>query len=232
MSLTTGRGPLGANPAGRFNKPVPQGLVYVEPYPRRVRGITAGETVLDSERVVLVHRPSQPPAYAFPADDATHVRSEVDPEAEGYVRVAWDAVDSWYEEEEQVFMHPRNPYHRVDCIPTTRRLRVVLGGVVIVDTSQTIGVYETGLAPRLYVDRGQLLADVLRPSTTTTYCPYKGTASYWSALVGDKVRPDVAWSYETPHAESQAIASHVSFDETKIDVQAALPYWPNRGEPG
>ena len=115
-------------------------------------------------------------------------------------------MDSWYEEEEQVYAHPRNPYHRVDCMATARRLRVALGDVVIVDTTETTGVYETGLAPRLYVDREQLLVDVLRPSATTTYCPYKGTASYWSAVVGEDVVPDVAWSYQTPYAECQAIA--------------------------
>jgi len=85
VSLTTGRGPLSATPAGRFNKDVPPGLVYVEPFPRRVRGISAGKTVLDSERVLLVHRPAQPPTYAFPPDDVTGVRSDVEPEADGYV---------------------------------------------------------------------------------------------------------------------------------------------------
>ncbi len=228
MSLTTGRGPLSANPAGRFNKAVPSGLVYVEPFPRRVRGVSAGTIVLDSERVLLVHRPAQPPAYAFPSGAATQVRSEVEPEADGYVRVEWDAVDSWYEEEEQVFMHPRNPYHRVDCIATTRRLRVELAGVVLVDTTATIGVYETSLAPRLYVNRAEILADVLRPSATTTYCPYKGTASYWSAFVDEEVVPDVAWSYETPHSECRAIHSLLSFDETKLGVEAALPHWPDQ----
>jgi len=232
VSLTTGRGPLSATPAGRFNKDVPPGLVYVEPFPRRVRGISAGKTVLDSERVLLVHRPAQPPTYAFPPDDVTGVRSDVEPEADGYVRVEWGAVGSWFEEEEQVFAHPRNPYHRVDCFATTRRLRVGLGEVVVVDTTETIGVYETGLAPRLYVDRRQLLADVLRPSATTSYCPYKGAASYWSAVVGDDVVADVAWSYETPYAECQAIAGHVSFDETKIGVEAALPQWPDRSRTG
>jgi uncharacterized protein (DUF427 family) len=223
---------LSATPAGHFNKDVPTGLVYVEPFPRRVRGLSGGKTVLDSERVLLVHRPARPPTYAFPADDAIGVRSVVEPEADGYVRVEWDAVDSWYEEEEQVFAHPRNPYHRVDCMATGRRLRVALGDVVIVDTTETTGVYETGLAPRLYVDREQLLVDVLRPSATTTYCPYKGTASYWSAVVGEDVVPDVAWSYETPYAECEAIAAYLSFDETKIGVEAALPQWTERSSTG
>ena len=86
-------------------------------------------------------------------------------------------------------MHPRNPYHRVDCVPTARRLRVEVFGDVLVDTTATVGVYETSLAPRLYVSRDELRADVLRPSSTTTYCPYKGTATYWSAAAGRR-QPD------------------------------------------
>jgi uncharacterized protein (DUF427 family) len=72
--------------------------------------------------------------------------------------------------------------------------------------------------------------DVLKPSASTTYCPYKGTASYWSALVGEVVVPDVAWSYETPHWECRAIHSHLSFDETKLTVEAALPQWPDQSQ--
>ena len=228
MSLSTGRGPLSAKPAGRFNKPVPDGLVYVEPFPRRVRGVSGGRGVVDSEGALLVHRPGRPPTYAFPIADVGPVPSEPEPDAAGYVRVAWDAVDEWFEEEERVFLHPRNPYHRVDCVPTSRRLRVVAEGVVLVDSTATIGVYETSLPPLLYVDREQLPADVLMPSRTTTYCPYKGTASYWSADIGGTRLADVAWSYEAPHSECWAIRGHVCFDGARVSVQTDLPPWPGR----
>ena len=228
MSLSTGRGPLSSKPAGRFNKPVPDGLVYVEPYPRRVRGVSDGRVVVESEGVLLVHRRGLPPTYAFPATDVGQVPSEPEPDAVGYVRIAWDAVNEWYEEEERVFMHPRNPYHRVDCVPTSRWLHVEAEDVVLVDTTTTIGVYETSLPPLLYVSREQLPADVLTPSPTTTYCPYKGTATYWSADVGGKTLTDVAWSYEAPNPECRAIRSHVCFDKDKVGVQTDLPAWPGR----
>src|SRR6186997_2067187 len=119
MSLTTGRGPLSPRRAGRFTAPVPDGVVYIEPFDRRVRAVVRAETVVDSERALLVHRPGRSPALAFPAADVSGVASEVAPDVPDHVTVAWDVPDAWYEEEEQFFGHPRNPYHRIDCIRTT-----------------------------------------------------------------------------------------------------------------
>lgn len=172
MSLTTGQGPLGPNPAGRFSRIVPDHMVYVEPFRRRVRGVAAGRTAVDSEQVLLIHRPGAPPTYAFPAADVDPAAgAEPQPEAPGYVHVPWRAVDTWYEEDEQVFGHPRNPYHRVECVSTSRRLRVEVGGVVLVDTTDTTGVYETALEPRLYVRPDLVRMDLLVASTTTSATP-------------------------------------------------------------
>ncbi len=223
MSLTTGRGPLSARPAGRFSAPVPPELVYVEPFRRRVRGLLGDRTVVDSERVVLVHRQGEPPRFAFPSADIEGVAAEAEPAATGYVRIQWNDVDAWFEEDEQIFLHPRNPYHRVDCVRTNRRLRVEIGEVVLVDTTETIGVYETSLEPRLYVAREHVQFDLLHASTTTTYCPYKGTASYWNAVIGDTVVHDVAWSYEDPLPESSAIAGRLGFDQERASVRQDLP---------
>lgn len=223
MSLTSGRGPLSGNPAGHFSAPVPEGVVYVEPFRRRVRGLAGGRAVVDSERVLLVHRPGHPPAYAFPSTEVSLVAHHPEPAAEGYAQVPWDAVDTWWEEEQQVFMHPRNPYHRVDCVPTRRRLRVESAGVVLVDTTRTMGVYETSLEPRLYTAPSEVRTDLLERSPTTTYCPYKGTASYWNALIGGEKVPDVAWSYEDPLPESSALAGWMAFDPGRLTVLQELP---------
>lgn len=222
MSLTTGRGPLSPDRAGRFSAPVPDGVAYVEPFRRRVRGVARGRTLVDSERALLIHRPGEPPAYAFPAADVHGAPAEPVAEAPGHVRVPWEAVEDWYEEEERVFSHPRNPYHRVDCVRTSRRLRVVVDGVVLVDTTETVGVYETALEPKLYVRLDQVRRDLLIPSPTTTYCPYKGTASYWS-VVGDAAVEDVAWSYEDPLPESLPIRALLSFDPARAMVDHDLP---------
>ena len=228
MSLTSGRGPFGPDPAGRFEPPVnPRGgAVYVEPHLRRVRAALGDRTVIDSERVVLVHRPGRPPAYAFPERDVPpHLSPSSEPAVPGYVRVPWEAVTAWYEEEELVVGNPRNPYHRVDCVRARRSLRVELAGVVLVDTVDTLALYETSRAPQLYVKRDAVRMDLLVASPTRTYCPYKGAASYWSARVGATFVNDVAWSYEDPTPESAPIAGLLSFYADRTDMLQDVPSW-------
>jgi uncharacterized protein (DUF427 family) len=226
MSLTTGHGPLGPRPAGRFSAPVPAGVVYVEPFPRRVRALDGSRYVVDSEGVLLVHRSGQPPTYAFPEADVDGVAAEPVPEAPGHLAVAWGAVDAWFEENEMVFYHPRNPYHRVDCVPTSRRLTVRIGRVELVDTDVTTGLYETSLPPRLYVPRTAVRMDVLVPSPTTWHCPYKGDASYWTAVIDGTRTTDVAWSYDAPRPECLPIGGMLCFDENRADVTHDLPAPP------
>jgi uncharacterized protein (DUF427 family) len=198
--------------------------VYLEPHRRRVRALDGGRVIADSEAVLLVHRAGHPPEYAFPSGDVrTKVLTPLS-EAEGYVIIPWDSATDWYEEEERVFMHPRNPYHRVDCLRTTRKLRVEVDGTVIVDTSDTLALYETALEPLLYVSREHVLGEYLaRNPATTTYCPYKGVASYWNAVVGPTVVENAAWSYEDPLPESEAIRGLLSFDDRRVNVLHDLP---------
>jgi uncharacterized protein (DUF427 family) len=223
VSLVAARGPLGPDPAGWFSAPLPADLVYVEPHPRRVQARRHGRTVIDTERAVLVHRRNRPLSYAFPADEVGELPNEPEPAAPGYVRVAWDAVDAWLEEGRRLVHYPPNPYHRVDCRPTTRRLRVAVAGTQVVDTTQTVILFETALQARLYVDPSLVRVDLLRRTDTSSYCNYKGVATYWAAVIGDTVVEDVAWSYEDPLPESLPIKGYLSFDTTRADVLAELP---------
>jgi uncharacterized protein (DUF427 family) len=223
MSLVAGRGPLSSDPAGRFSPPVPAYVVYVEPHPRRVQAFQDGRLVIDTERALMVHRRGHPLSYVFPVDEVGELPAEPEPEAPGFVRVPWDAVDSWLEEGRELVHYPPNPYHRVDCRPTMRSLRVSVAGTTLVDTDDTVIVFETALEPRLYVDPSLVRTDLLRRSQTSTYCNYKGYATYWSAVVGDTVVEDIAWSYEDPPPESLPIKGFLSFDDTRADVVAELP---------
>ena len=127
--------------------------------------------------------------------------------------------------------YPPNPYHRVDCHPTTRRLRVEVEGSTLVDTDDTIIVFETTLAPRLYVDPAHVRMDLLRRTDTTSWCNYKGVATYWAAVLGDVVVEDVAWSYEEPLPESTRIGGFLSFDLDKVDAFLDLPQGWTAGRP-
>lgn len=219
MSLVAGRGPLSREPAGRFSPPLPGEVVYIEPHPRRVQALRDGQPVIDTERVLMVHRQGRPLSYLFRAEDIGDLPAEPEPAAPGFVHVPWDAVDTWLEEGRELVHYPPNPYHRVDCRPTKRRLRVRLGDTTLVDTDDTVIVFETALAPRLYVDPSRVRTDLLRRSQTSTYCNYKGYATYWSA--GEVA--DIAWSYPDPPPESLPIKGFLSFDESKAEVIAQLP---------
>ena len=222
MSLTTGRGPLSGKPAGRFTAPMPENVSYIEPFRRRVTATKDGRTVVETERAVLMHRPGQPPELAFPVDDVDGVPAQDGADIPGFVTVPWDAADAWFEEDEQMFGHPRNPYHRVDCVRSHRTLHVEAAGTTLVDTTETMVVYETALDPLLYVDR-RLVRVELTQSQTQTYCPYKGTATYWSAVADGVVLPDVAWSYEDALPESAPLQHLVSFDDQRVAVLHDLP---------
>jgi uncharacterized protein (DUF427 family) len=223
MSMVTGHGPLSSAPAGWFAPAVPTPVVYVEPHPRRVQAIKDGQTVIDTEQALLVHRPDRPLSYAFPGDLVDALPSEPVAEAPGFVQVPWDAVDTWIEEGRTLVHYPPNPYHRVDCRATTRRLRVEVADTRLVDTDETVIVFETALDPRLYVHPAHVRRELLRQSDTSSYCNYKGYATYWSAVVGDDEIRDVAWCYLDPPPESRPITGFFSFDAARATVIAELP---------
>ena len=135
------------------------------------------------------------------------------------VRFEWSAFDAWFEEDEQVFVHPRNPYSRVDALRSNRRLRVESKGVVLAESSSPVLCFETGLPTRYYVDRTDVDFSHLVPSDTETACPYKGvTSGYWSARVADRIHPDIAWAYDFPTRELAPIAGLIAFYNEKLDL--------------
>ncbi len=110
----------------------------------------------------------------------------------------------------------------MDCRPTSRGLRVTVGNVTLVDSNATVILFETSLPPRLYVEPALVRTGLLIRSDSTSYCNYKGHATYWSARIGDATYEDVAWSYEDTPPESLPIRGLLSFDDTRADVHAEL----------
>ncbi|GAA2132890.1 DUF427 domain-containing protein [Kitasatospora kazusensis] len=139
-------------------------------------------------------------------------------ELRGLVRFDWDAMDAWFEEDEEVYTHPRSPYTRIDILPSSRTVRIELGGVVLAESGSPRLLFETGLPVRYYLPKTDVRLDLLEPSPLVTHCPYKGRAEHVSARVGGQAYPEIAWSYRTPLPESQKIAGLVAFYDDKVDV--------------
>ncbi len=135
----------------------------------------------------------------------------------GFVRFEWDALDAWFEEDEEVFTHPRSPYTRVDILDSSRHVRVVIEGVTVAETTDPKLLFETDLPTRFYVPKVDVHMDLLVATDSESHCPYKGAARYWSVRAGDILVPDIAWSYPTPLPESQRVAGLVAFYNEKVD---------------
>jgi uncharacterized protein (DUF427 family) len=144
-----------------------------------------------------------------------------DPELDalrGHVRLDWPAMDAWFEEDEEVYVHPRDPYTRVDALRSTRHVVVELDGEVLADTRAPVILYETGHAPRHYLPATDVRRDLLAPSQRVTHCPYKGSTVYYDVRVGDGLETDLAWCYPTPLAESLPIAGMICFPAERVDI--------------
>ncbi|WP_432843119.1 DUF427 domain-containing protein [Dactylosporangium sp. CA-092794] len=149
---------------------------------------------------------------------ALHYADSPIPELREHYRLEWGAMDAWFEEDEEIFVHPRDPYTRVDILASSRRVRVELDGVVVAESGAPRLLFETGLPVRYYLPKPHVRMDLLEHTDSSTGCPYKGTAEYWSARTGETVHTDIAWSYRTPLPESRPIAGLVCFYNEKVDL--------------
>jgi uncharacterized protein (DUF427 family) len=131
----------------------------------------------------------------------------------GHVAFYWHKLDQWFEEDEEVFVHPRDPHHRVDACRSRRHVRVVIDGETVAESDRPVLVFETGLPVRYYLPKQDVRLDLLTPTETVTACPYKGEARYWSA---GSVK-DAAWSYTYPLPAVASIAAHVCFFQERVD---------------
>jgi uncharacterized protein (DUF427 family) len=224
MALTVGGGPFGQRPLGRFDFDPPSRVVYVEESPRRIRAVLGSETVIESRRVKLLHESGSLPVLFFPEEDvrldrlppASLRRHDTAP---GHVSVDWGAVDAWFEEEEELFGHPRDPYHRIDVRESSRHVRVLVDGELVAESRRPLVLFETGLPPRYYLRREDVRLDLLVPHGKKTRCAYKGVASYWSVQAGGGLAEAVAWSYPAPDDEARRIKGLIAFFNESVDLE-------------
>ncbi|MET8246588.1 DUF427 domain-containing protein [Streptomyces sp. NPDC005202] len=152
-------------------------------------------------------------AWTFPAADLA-----------GLIAFEWfrrtgRGLDHWYEEEEEIFVHPRDPHKRVDALPSSRHVRVEIDGTVVADTRRPVLLFETGLPTRYYLPREDVRLDLLTATGHTSVCPYKGTAAeYWSWRGRAEVPPNLVWSYPDPLPAVAAIKGHLAFYNEVVDI--------------
>lgn len=180
------------------------GFLHDEDHPQRVQ--------LGPSRTFTVASGAQSHA------SAARVFDDGDGPVAGLVRFEWAAL-TWFEEDEPIYGHPRNPYSRVDALRSHRHVTVELDGVLLADTTSPVLLFETGLPTRYYIDRTDVAFEHLEVSDTQTLCPYKGvTSGYWSVRVGGEVHADLAWTYNTPLPAVASIANLVAFYNEKLDI--------------
>lgn len=148
-------------------------------------------------------------SYEDPIDGVAAIR--------GHMAFYWNLMDAWYEEDEEIFVHPRDPFVRIDILESRRPVRVRLGGDVVAETDRALFLFETGLPVRYYIPRADVRMGLLTPTATITQCPYKGTAVYWSVTAGGNMYDDVVWSYPEPLPEVGRIAGHLCFYQDRVD---------------
>ena len=150
-------------------------------------------------------------AYAWeqPPADASQIA--------GSVVFDWDSV-SVFEEDEEVFVHPRDPYTRIDVLRTSRTVRVLVGGTVVAETTRARMLIEGGLPVRWYLPPKDVRTDLLEPSYTTTRCPYKGLAHYWTLRLGDRYEKDLVWFYPAPFHDAEAVRGLLCFPQDRVEL--------------
>jgi uncharacterized protein (DUF427 family) len=149
--------------------------------------------------------------YPEPLEDA--------PPLAYYLAFYWRKMDHWYEEDEEVFVHPRDPYHRVDVLESSRHVKVSVGGEVVAETDRPRVLFETGLPPRYYIPPEDVREEALVPSDKQTQCPYKGVAAYYSVEAGGEQVEDLIWYYSEPIPEAAKIKGHLAFFNEKVDLK-------------
>jgi uncharacterized protein (DUF427 family) len=183
----------------------------LEPSERHTRCPKKGEASYHSVRVGDRFEKAIAWYYPEPLEGAAPIKD--------LIAFYFDRIDHWYEEDEEIFVHPRDPYHRVDVIPTSRRIRISLGGQLLAESDQAMALFESNLPTRWYLPREDVRVE-LEPTDTATRCPYKGIASYYAVrLPGGETVKDLIWYYDDPLRAVDRIAGRLCFFNERVDVE-------------
>jgi len=140
------------------------------------------------------------------------------PQLENYIAFEWSKMDSWFEEDMEVFVYARDPHKRVEVLHSSRHIKVLLDDIEIVNSKHPWLLFETGLPIRYYFTPQDVHMDLLVASKKVTRCPYKGEAHLYSVKIKDKLYEDIAWTYRYPALECLQIQGLVSLLNEKVDI--------------
>lgn len=140
------------------------------------------------------------------------------PDLTGYLAFDWEEMDAWFEENEEIFLHPRDPFKRVDALPSSRHVEVEVNGVTVGESSRPVILFETGLPPRYYLPKTDVRQDLLIPGEKVTVCPYKGKAHYYSVKTDEEINENIAWYYRYPKSGLGEIENHICFYDERVDA--------------
>ena len=129
----------------------------------------------------------------------------------GHIGFKWNAISKITEENDELIGHPRNPFHRIDTRPTSRTIQFKIGSTTIAESTKSVALFETDLIVRYYIPTEDVKMNLLEESKTTSICPYKGMASYWSVKIENEIYQDVAWSYLNPLVEAIPVKGYICF---------------------
>jgi uncharacterized protein (DUF427 family) len=137
----------------------------------------------------------------------------------GHVAFYWNAVDVWLAEDRQLIGHPRDPYARIDVYPSSRHVRVSVGGEAVAESTRTLALFESNLPTRWYFPPEDVRMELLEPSDAQTVCAYKGSASYWHVRAGGDLHEDLAWTYREPEHDGAPVKGLIAFFDERVDVE-------------
>ncbi|KAK1757969.1 DUF427-domain-containing protein [Echria macrotheca] len=228
------------------------GPVKQEPAKRRVRGLLDGRWIFDTLDAVFVWEHPYFPFFYVPfnavssslADNGAAYQDAANGyhlfslrvssktvmavhflrgPLQGLVKIPYGELDAWYVEDEKLLgSHPKDPYKRIECLPSSRRVvvRMKSNEAILASSTNNVFLHETGLPARYYLSPTSIISlDCLVPSETKTMCPYKGEARYYHLQVGNQRIEDAIWYYPYPTAESMAIQNRLCFYDDKVDIR-------------
>ncbi|KAF8150182.1 hypothetical protein B0H34DRAFT_667181 [Crassisporium funariophilum] len=222
-------------------------LPHVEDCHKRIRAYLGGVCIIDTKRAKFVWLHRYYPTYFFLKDDLPNWYLEAETSSPdslvynvnvggnpngfkaielhltgdlaGLAMINFAAMDSWFEEDEETFIHPKDPYKRIDILQSSRHVRIEVDGIEIANTRAPRLLFETGLPVRTYIPKTNCRMDLWEASALKTGCPYKGEAHYYNVVLSSgKSFGDVVWWYPNTTLECAAIRGYVAFFDEKVDV--------------